>query len=796
MAALGAVTAAGFLRLELDMDLFSLLPADSSQVAGLKLYQQAFGASRELVISLRAEEADAARRAARSLAGEIEDAGLSEQVLWQNPLEDPEQLAALVAFLWFNQPPEQFRQMTGRFTAGRRQSRVDETLERMASSLDPEEVARLARDPYALMAVLREAEALPGSSGEGGDPLVSADGRFRIVLVAPPFETSGFARQREWTEQVRSLAAEWAGERSPGPDAIVKVTGNPAMVTESGTGLLQDIRWAAAGTLAVVSLLFWLAHRSLLPLGRLVGLLAIVLGLTLGLGGLLMGRINIVSLGFATILLGLAADYGLILHQELRSHPERSPAGHRRAMAPGILWAALTTAGAFFMLTRSSLPGVEQLGVLVGLGVLTAAAVMLVGYLGPARPVLNQPPPEPQDPGNPALAWSPRAAWTATAFAAMAAALVILFLGPPAVDYGAEELGFRQAPAREALAEVEREVGERGQPLWILVPGADVAAVSDRLERAEPVLQEAAARGVLSHYVLPGALWPNPEFQRRNRERLGWLVERRSAALDTALDSGFTDESMALTGSIFAAWRGMLAAEGIVWPRGPGAEWILRQFSATRDGHPLVLGQATPGHDAGNAALAALGRELQAGSGADLLGWSLLSDSLLGTVDRDARRVLLPMLAVLVVLLAAAFRHLREVVLSMAVLGLSAGALLALMKVAGWRWNLMNIMALALLLGTAVDYSIHIQHALRRYRGEAGPVRRTVGRAILLCGASTAAGFGTLGFASNEGLASLGRVCAVGTIIACLVSVYLLPAWWRVPKGHPGTTAVDEGGRP
>ncbi len=249
--------------------------------------------------------------------------------------------------------------------------------------------------------------------------------------------------------------------------------------------------------------------------------------------------------------------------------------------------------------------------------------------------------------------------------------------------------------------------------------------------------------------------------------------------MSAAENNGFTADSLMLTRHVFDAWAGMAGTDGVVWPRGAGAQWILREFSSERNGQPLVLGRAAAAANAPEEAVAALGRQLNAGTGARLLGWSLLSDSLLNSVQRDVKRVVVPMLAVLLLLLAVAFRHLREMVLSLAVLGLSGAAMMAVMTLAGWSWNLMNVMALALLLGTAVDYSIHVQYALRRYAGRAASMRRTVGRAILLCGASTAAGFGTLGFASNEGLASLGQVCAVGIAIACLISVYLLPAWWR-----------------
>jgi predicted RND superfamily exporter protein len=118
-------------------------------------------------------------------------------------------------------------------------------------------------------------------------------------------------------------------------------------------------------------------------------------------------------------------------------------------------------------------------------------------------------------------------------------------------------------------------------------------------------------------------------------------------------------------------------------------------------------------------------------------------------------------------------------VLSIASLAVALAVLLAAMTLFGWQWNLMNVMALPLLFGAGVDYAIHIQHGLRRNGGDVVRVRNTVGRAILLCAASTAAGFGTLGLGSNAGVATLGRVCAVGVVTAALVSVFLLPQWWR-----------------
>jgi lauroyl/myristoyl acyltransferase len=73
-----------------------------------------------------------------------------------------------------------------------------------------------------------------------------------------------------------------------------------------------------------------------------------------------------------------------------------------------------------------------------------------------------------------------------------------------------------------------------------------------------------------------------------------------------------------------------------------------------------------------------------------------------------------------------------------------------------------------------------MQLALRRHGGDLQVAHRSVGRALLLCGGTAAAGFGSLGFSSNAGMASLGQICAIGIAGNMLISVYLLPVWWKI----------------
>ncbi|HXP62605.1 MAG TPA: MMPL family transporter, partial [Dongiaceae bacterium] len=209
-----------------------------------------------------------------------------------------------------------------------------------------------------------------------------------------------------------------------------------------------------------------------------------------------------------------------------------------------------------------------------------------------------------------------------------------------------------------------------------------------------------------------------------------------------------------------------------------GSQWLLKRFVARAPGQLLAMGLVYPGTNRVEvAALADLSSRLSRNQ-AFLSGWELLGSTTLKRVQRRLWPMVAPMVVLVLASLWLAFRGPREILLGLAVLLLSGLCLLATMGLAGWSWNLLNLMALPLMLGTGVDYSIFMQLALRRHGGDLGLVRRSVGRALLLCGATAMAGFGSLGCSSNPGMASLGKVCAVGIGANMVFSVFLLPAWW------------------
>ena len=107
---------AGLARLHFDAEMLDLLPPGIPAVRGLEIYQRHFTDARELILTVRAPDRDAAEQTARIIAGTLEHAtNLVAAVTWQPPwLEHPEQTADLIAYLWLNQPPEKFARLAGR----------------------------------------------------------------------------------------------------------------------------------------------------------------------------------------------------------------------------------------------------------------------------------------------------------------------------------------------------------------------------------------------------------------------------------------------------------------------------------------------------------------------------------------------------------------------------------------------------------------------------------------------------------------------------------------------------------
>jgi predicted exporter len=752
----------------------------------LRLYQENFANARELVVSLHAPEADLVESAAQRLSTALrQESNLVARVSWVPPwLERPEHAGELVGYLWLNQPPEIFGELTNRLAPSRLATTLREAQEQMATELSPEKIAQRGYDPCALLELPESSRDEAPAFGGGEEFFVSSDGRFRILFVQPRPDTTSYRQCRVWLRKFNQVLAGLRQRGDVPANVRVRLTGRPVFVTEIAAGMETDVTSSVGATVLVVMAAFWLVHRRWKPLGWLLALLGVTLVMTLALGGLVLHTLNVISVGFAAILLGLSVDYGLVLYQEATACPGASIGSIRRAVGPSIRWAAITSAGAFAMLNFSGLPGLAQLGSLVAIGLGIGALVMYFAYLPPL--LRSRRVSETGVGHRPFAGTSTGPADTRTTpvllVTTIVAAVAVFSLssGQPRLDSSADALRPEHSEAYAALAEIKRQLSPGREPCWVVLRGEDPAEMAQRLTAVERILDRAVSNRVIERFNLPRALWPQPDCQRRNLPTAAALAANHGTVKATILDAGFTSNSLPLTEAIVGAWKAASASGDLFWPTNDTSRWVFDRFLSRAGADWLVAGLVVPRAEA--AKVMGLNAELPPDTW--LTGWEMLGASVLTQVRIDFWRVVGPMVGLLIASLALAFRRPVEVVLSLVSLLFSLACLLAFMRWAGWSWNLMNLMAIPLVLGVGVDFSIHMQLALRRHHGNLALARRTVGRALFLCGTTTLTGFGSNAWASNAGMASLGRVCAVGVLCVMLTGIFLLPHWWVATVGR------------
>ncbi len=799
-ALLAVAVCLGVWRLRFDVDVLNLLPPDEPTVQGLKLYQQHFANARELVITLRAQDAGQAEQWAGALADRLrQQTNLVSEVTWQAPwMEHPEQLGELLGWLWFNQPPESFGSLTNRLAPNQLKSALEQTKEALSTSMSPMDLARHEFDPFNLLTMPALTNLSSFAGGQSQQMFASPDGTFRLLYVESAVDLGSYRSCESWLKSIHAIVDSQPNTNADvtGTNGIViGYTGRPVFVEEIATSMQHDMSHSVGITSTVIALLFWLTHRRWRPMLWLLALLMLILGATLALGGLVLGTISVVALGFAAVLLGLAVDYAVVHYQEALAHPQMTVPEIRRAIAPSILWAAITTMSAFLVLNLGGLPGLGQLGTLVAIGIALSALVMVMIYLPPLFPERRKPRPDqppfrwwnyfvaPQQPlvaaPKPAEKFRDRAPlWLIGLILLMAGA--VLCFRQPGLDRTGNALQPQHGEAQTTLDAITSELGLPPQPLWVIISGKDEPEVYQRLTRADGLLAGAVSNHVIGQYLLPTALWPRVEYQAANRTAATALGTKGPLLRNAASDEGFNSNALVLTEELVNTWARAGAGTNVFWPTNHLSQWLLKRFITRTPDEWLVMGLVYPATNRVEpAALAGLSAQLSR-DGALLSSWELLGGATLKRVQSRMGEVVTPMVVLVLLSLWFAFRRATEILLGVAVLCLSGLCLLAIMMISGWSWNLMNLMALPLMLGTGVDYTLFMQLALRRHGGDLGAVRRSVGRALMLCGGTAVAGFGSLGFSSNPGMASLGRVCAVGIGANMLISVFLLPTWWRL----------------
>jgi hopanoid biosynthesis associated RND transporter like protein HpnN len=167
------------------------------------------------------------------------------------------------------------------------------------------------------------------------------------------------------------------------PGLNVGITGMPVLDYDELTQSQKDITLASIVSLVLCALIFIYGYNEI---GRPVkATICLVVGLvyTLAFTTLTVGHLNILTITFVPMLIGLAIDFGVHLitryEEELR-HGKTKEAALAKAMVftgQGIFTGALTTAGAFLAMALTHFKGIQEMGIICGGGLLICLVPMM-----------------------------------------------------------------------------------------------------------------------------------------------------------------------------------------------------------------------------------------------------------------------------------------------------------------------------------------------------------------------------------------------------------------------------------
>src|SRR4029450_4383168 len=194
---------------------------------------------------------------------------------------------------------------------------------------------------------------------EEEQPLASSDRTMLVFLVVTNQPSiSAFECQRVM-RQVNAFRAHARDGWEGGPLDVL-VTGRSAYVAEISLSMRHDIIATVIGSVVLVGIIFFAGFGRWMPLLGMGFSLLLSCLLARPLGRLIFGRINMVTVGFCAILVGLGVDFAILIfgrYQQARtdgeSHPEAISTAIQK-LGRAVFFGALTTAVGFLPLLLSA----------------------------------------------------------------------------------------------------------------------------------------------------------------------------------------------------------------------------------------------------------------------------------------------------------------------------------------------------------------------------------------------------------------------------------------------------------
>jgi len=215
-----------------------------------------------------------------------------------------------------------------------------------------------------------------GDDAERAVYVTFAKGRLYLVTAQAATEE----KNADAVERMRVLVAETKLEV---PGVNVGLTGEPVLENDEMEQAQKDTSLASVVSLLICAVIFIYGYQQTGRPVKATFCLIIGLAYTLAFATLTVGHLNILTITFVPILIGLAIDYGVHLisryEEELR-HGKSEEAALTKAMVytgQGIFTGAFTTAGAFLAMAFTNFRGIQEMGIICGGGLLVCLIPMI-----------------------------------------------------------------------------------------------------------------------------------------------------------------------------------------------------------------------------------------------------------------------------------------------------------------------------------------------------------------------------------------------------------------------------------
>lgn len=198
--------------------------------------------------------------------------------------------------------------------------------------------------------------------------------RMQLMTILPVKESGSFVPAERAIAAAREEVARLAG-RPEFKGVKAGLTGIPVLEYEEMATSQRDITLATVVSIVLTVILLLLAFRGVLNSLAAMTALLVAIALSFGMATLVVGHLNILSMVFAVMLIGIGIEYGIQIvlryQEELAKGRQRleslRTALNRNVWA--IAMAAATVAAAFITFVFTDFKGIAELGIIAAIGI-------------------------------------------------------------------------------------------------------------------------------------------------------------------------------------------------------------------------------------------------------------------------------------------------------------------------------------------------------------------------------------------------------------------------------------------